>query len=66
MFRFASSLVIAILFCFAWTSVMTQNSTNLVSGSRGIIFDVKPNGDLLWYKYQGNGESDRGGHGLES
>jgi hypothetical protein len=27
----------------------------------GVIFGVQPNGDLLWYSYVGNGESDRSG-----
>jgi hypothetical protein len=35
---------------------MAQNSAYLVSGQRGLIFDVKPNGDLLWYNYLGHGE----------
>lgn len=25
----------------------------------GVIYGVKPNGDLVWYKYEGNGERDR-------
>ena len=30
-------------------------------GSGGAIFGVEGNGDLLWYSYHGNGESDRSG-----
>jgi hypothetical protein len=30
-------------------------------GCGGIILAVQQNGDLLWYSYQGNGESDRSG-----
>jgi hypothetical protein len=27
----------------------------------GVMYGVAQNGDLLWYQYQGNGESDRSG-----
>jgi Tachylectin len=30
-------------------------------GCGGVIFGVQENGDLLWYVYSGNGESDRSG-----
>ena len=34
---------------------------NLVSGGSGRIFAVKPSGDLLYYRYEGNGQSDPSG-----
>lgn len=27
----------------------------------GVIYGVAPNGDLLWYRYSGQGDSDRSG-----
>lgn len=30
----------------------------LCGGGDGVLFAVEPNGDLYWYKYLGNGESD--------
>jgi hypothetical protein len=38
-----------------------QGFRHLFSGGNGVIYAVKPDGDLLWYRYQGNGESDRSG-----
>lgn len=33
------------------------------AGGRGhVIYAVAPNGDLLWYRYAGNGESNRSGN----
>jgi hypothetical protein len=38
-----------------------NNFTRLVSGPDGVIFGVHPNGDLLYFKYVGNGQSDPSG-----
>jgi len=38
-----------------------QGNPNVFGGGDGVIYVVRPNGDLAWYKYQGNGESDRSG-----
>ena len=32
---------------------------NLVSGGSGITFGVRPNGDLLYFKYTGDGQNVR-------
>jgi hypothetical protein len=33
-----------------------------IFGSGGVIFAIKPNGDLMWYAYQGGGESNVAGN----
>jgi hypothetical protein len=38
-----------------------QNFRNILGCGDGVILAIQQNGDLLWYKYQGNGESDRSG-----
>ncbi len=43
---------------FVHVFVLPQQGRN----SKGItVFGVEPNGDLRWYQYRGNGESDRSG-----
>jgi hypothetical protein len=37
------------------------NFRRILGCGDGVILAVKENGDLLWYKYNGNGESDRSG-----
>jgi hypothetical protein len=38
-----------------------QNFRHILGCGDGVILGVHQNGDLLWYKYDGNGESDRSG-----
>jgi hypothetical protein len=38
-----------------------QNFSYILGCGDGVILGVHKNGDLLWYKYDGNGESDRSG-----
>jgi Tachylectin len=38
-----------------------QGVSQLVGGDSGVIFAAKPNGDLLYYKYTGSGQSDPSG-----
>jgi Tachylectin len=38
-----------------------QNFGHILGCGDGVILGVAQNGDLLWYKYDGNGESDRSG-----
>ena len=38
-----------------------QNFLHILGCGNGVILGVHENGDLLWYKYDGNGESDRSG-----
>ena len=36
-----------------------QGNPDVFGDGNGVIYVVKPNGDLAWYKYQGDGQSDR-------
>jgi hypothetical protein len=38
-----------------------QNFRDILGCGDGVILAIQQNGDLLWYQYQGNGESDRSG-----
>jgi hypothetical protein len=38
-----------------------QSFLHILGCGNGVILGVHENGDLLWYKYDGNGESDRSG-----
>jgi len=38
-----------------------QNFLHVMGCGDGVILAIKPNGDLLWYRYDGNGEDDPSG-----
>lgn len=44
-----------------WQGLRRVFATPAGGGSRGSIFGVKPNGDLVWYSYIGGGEADVSG-----
>jgi len=38
-----------------------QNFLHVMGCGDGVVLAIQPNGDLLWYRYDGQGEDDRSG-----